>query len=64
VKAVKNPFSVENLRKKREEKAKEPLTAYLQFSSDVRSKIQEEQPALTFAGLSQEISRRWRTLPS
>lgn len=50
-------------RKKKERVGpKRPLSAYMYFSQDVRPKIKEGNPALSFAELGREIGAAWKII--
>lgn len=49
-------------RKKKTGGPKRPLSAYMFFSSDMRTQLREENPAMSFAELGKEIGQRWKGL--
>jgi len=41
---------------------KQPMSAYLIFSAEQRSKVKDENPSLTFIEIAKELGRRWGDL--
>ncbi|KAL7492365.1 hypothetical protein ACHAWT_002550 [Skeletonema menzelii] len=43
-------------------KAKKPLTGYMLFAKEMRPKVKEENPEMSFGELGKELGARWRAL--
>lgn len=43
-------------------KAKKPLSGYMLFAKEMRPKLKEESPDLTFGEVGKELGARWRAL--
>ena len=43
-------------------KAKKPLSGYMLFAKEMRPKLKEESPDLSFGEVGKELGARWRAL--
>ena len=47
---------------KKTKTTKKPLTGYMKFVKEMRSKVVKENPTLTFGGVGKKLGEMWRGL--